>query len=298
MQLVPSTTVAPQVIPPAISLVRSARQPRDDTNGEWVNGFSFLPEPNTPGWTDDMCLQIVTSDITATSGQNPQNIPNIPAPNWYPPVHRAWDRCAPYGYEVHDYQARAVQAITNALPKRIEYEFWSGTRAQGSSYPNIYLAHPRCNVLVNGSPVSMKRAFYELEQAIADCGSGGQGMIHCRREAMPQLPNVRRDGNLMKTGVDTIVVPGVGYPNIGPAGQANANPTAGLTWLYATGPVDVRIDNKVLVYPDPSDYPSKQAFITAAMDRTVNDVIVRGEQIAVAAWDGQCHFAVLATLDT
>jgi hypothetical protein len=34
------------------------------------------------------------------------------------------------------------------------------------------------------------------------------------------------------------------------------------------------------------------------MDRTVNDVIVRGEQIAVAAWDGQCHFAVLATLDT
>lgn len=230
---------------------------------------------------------------------------NPPIAEWTPYPVRVRDVCSLMSNRARDYVGRVGRLLDAALPKAVEREFWTGTLARKNGYPNLYLQNASTVVdktPVPGTPVSVALAFDILEQALGDAGLGAQGMIHCIRRAIPALypssPGIQKVGNVLKTAFDTIVVPGVGYTGNGPIGNAQEVPnvTPAATWIYATGLVEFRQSDPDL-FPD---WPqgSNGNIPYQAIDRGLNTVVLRGERIAVASWDGQVHFACLATLPT
>lgn len=278
---------APALTPPPITLIRAARNPRDPDGVRWQSGFSYLPAVNSA----------LGSFGTICHGGAPVDKSAIPdhagTEQWFPVTAWTGFRCSAMGWQGIDWQAILRDAMKAALPKAVEHEFWTGAAAQEGGLPNLYLAHPRATVLdpESGTTPSIKRAFGALEQALADCGVGAQGVIHCRPEAIPGFTGVRQEGNLLLTPRDTIVVPGVGYPDVGPDGSPAA---PGATWLYATGIPDVRVDPEVFFPADPAN-PSDFAKL---LDRATNTITLIAEQTYSVSWDGLCHVAVQAMLAT
>lgn len=300
----------PPLLKPVINLIDSVNQPVDLTAGRWVNGTSFRPWPNTSGWADDPCNQRVTSDQTALGpgvwvpyGGNAGN--GLGTVDYRPPLFRIYDQASTFGFALKDYADRALAMSDVGIYKQVEAEFWSGSLAQSSGFVNPYLTNPatvqNLSSFVTGGTPSVRRGVEILDQALADYGLGARGIIHMRREGVPRLTqDLRRDGNAYYTANDNLVVPGVGYPNTGPGGAAAGY---GKTWLFATGWVDVQVDPPKL-FPDPLDYvdgagnEDMSRFIAAAMDRSLNAVVVRAERYAAARFDPQCHFAIQVALDT
>lgn len=285
---------APLLDVPTVSLVRTARTPPDATDGKWaLQGIKYLPEANATVGVDDSC--------GASAGTYTYTAPA--AVEWTPYVVLAFDRCTALTSFARDYVGRATRLLEAATPKAVEKEFWTGTLAQAKGWTNEYLQ--RADTVtdltpVAGTAVTMNRALGLLEQGLADCGLGGVGVIHCTRDSLPEIsassPGLRRDGNLIRTMVDTLVVPGVGYPGTGPVGNAKQTPDAGTVWLYATGPVEYRYTDPIL-FPD---WPAGQQgqVPASAVDKAHNTVTIWVARTALASWDGQCHLACLATLPT
>lgn len=296
-----------------LNLIDSTDTPPDLTAGRWVNGMEFRPWPTTHGWVDDPCTQRLANDIDPSA---PGYYPLRGLVDYRPPVFRIHDRGSTFGFEVMEYAERAGKLSDVAIYKQLETELWSGAQAIASGWTNPYLTNPatvvNVSTLVTGGVPTVRRGVEILEQCLADYGVGARGMIHLRPEAIPRLAEtVRRDkhpetGNpRLLTANDTIVIPGSGYPNTGPGGAAAGY---GTTWMYATGWVETRVD-PYLLFPNPDDYityddgggvmsQDTNSFIGAAMDRAVNDVVVRAERFAGAWFDPACHFAIRVTLDT
>jgi hypothetical protein len=281
----------PHLQPPAVSLVRSANTPTDDTNGRWaLQGIRYLPEANATVVVDDSC----GASAGTYTHEDPDEV------EWNPYVVLAYDECSLLSSFARDYIGRATRLLDAALPKAVEVEFESGTLAQAKSWPNLYLRKAGVTNLTpasGGAAVSIGRAFALLEQALADCGFGGQGVIHCTRGVLPDLVStgLRRDGNLIRTLYDTLVVPGVGYSGAAPLDATGTQDlAAGEVYLYATGPVDFR---QTTVTPFP-DWPqgANGSVPAAAINKNLNTVRLWAARTALASWDGQCHFAVQATI--
>lgn len=324
MTIQPSTSVGPgglylpvsqpQLQPPVINLRDSSYDAlalNDETNGQWVRGFAYLPEGNQPPSGFFPCATVDVSSVPA----------NNSAVYWQPFVTWTGITCSTLGWQAFDWQGRAQRLLDVGTPKALEHEFWSGewakaagfTDGMGSDNPNLWLAMSAISDSVSSTPgnfgpvdltpasgpVSTFRAFAMLEQAIADSGLGARGMIHTRPEAAPGYLAVRRDGDLLLTQNDTIVVAGTGYPNLGPGGTT---PVAGNVWLYATGIPQVRVDrvgpnNGVQLYPNPLSDGDPDWYIKA-LDKGTNTLTVRAERFASVSWDGTVHFAVQAVLPT
>lgn len=301
---------APPFVAPTVSIITAGydavkRRIGDDpeVDKRWVNGVAYQGENNGSLHIADPCS--FASDRVGLEVQHAVS-------EWAPYIITAEDRCPPFGFSTHDYKGRVTRRLENGTPKALELELWTGAAAQATPpvdpqpqgqpalNTNIWLAHPRAVLLnpIAGTAVTMKRAFELLEQAIADSGIGTQGMIHCRPEAMPYIVTMRRDGNIIRTLRDTIVVPGVGYANTAPTGATSA---AGTTWLYATGLVEWWLGGPDTYVYSPEGLGSgaeANTWIGKAIDRTNNDVVVRVHRPGMATWDGLCHYAVQATLDT
>lgn len=288
-------TDPPRLLPPAVSLIRSATTPTDDTGGRWaLQGVRFLPRAAAAASVDDSC--------GATAGTFTYSRPGTV--EWTSYVVQAYDQCSTLGSFARDYRARAADMLEAATPKAVEREFWTGTLAQAKTWPNLYLqkASTVTDITpVAGTPVSMAKAMSLLEQGIADNGFGGQAVIHMPRGLAVSLQSalndyVRRDGFLLRTLVDTLVVPGVGYTGHGPIGNAHETPAAGSTWMYATGLVEYRETAGVLL----PDWPEgdRGQVPAAAINRDTNTVTLWAYRTAMAYWDGQLHLAVLVNLPT
>jgi hypothetical protein len=293
----------PPVVAPPLNLVTSSRNPLangDETDGRWVEGFAFQPGLNVD---PDLLPACGSTDIAGD--KPPQGLVET-VPWWV----QAADRCTVLGYRGRDWIGRATDALRAATPKGVEFEFWTGELATANGWPNLFLANGAAtDVTPVGGPVTIEEAIGLLEQALADCGAGGRGMIHCAPVATPSLAITHREGPLLLTVRDTIVVPGVGYPGTDPSGAA---PAAGTSWLYATGMVDVRLGDIVVfgrngevstqptgdgTWGPPSGFDENR-FAPALMNRDTNELIVPAARPAAAVWDGVCHFAVHAQIPT
>jgi hypothetical protein len=247
----------------------------------WENGFAFLPENCTGAGIDDPC----DSD-GKTIGENPDIVEVQPFYVW------AGSKCTPFQWQTFDYQARARRLLGASLSKQIEKEFWTGTFARAKGWSNPYLANALASdvVVTSGTPIE---ALACLEQGLAECGTGQRGMIHATRQVVSTWSEqnlLRREGNLILTIHDTIVVPGAGYDGSDPY---NAAPKNQSIWAYATsGEVDIRLSDVRLI-PDPND---PQA-VMQATDRSVNTIEWRAERVASAVWDGCCLLAAEVALD-
>jgi len=289
--------VAPPVLQePVISLLRSAQDPLrngDETNGRWVGGISYQPYDNVAPVLIDPC-----DEATVDSPPAPPAVVN-----WVPYVVKVFDQCSAIGFGAHNFKERLDTAMRVGRHKAIEKEFWGGALTTATGTGNAFLTEsPGVTDLSPTTAPSIKRAMQILEQGLADCGLGGRGMIHMRPDALPPDTQARREGNLLLTQRDTILVVGNGYPNTGPGGSAAA---AGTTWLFATGMVDVRVDTANINYytQDPAGRASRTTDFTPEeiignMNRDLNLITTRAEMFALASWDEQCWLACKANLDT
>lgn len=210
--------------------------------------------------------------------------------------------CSPVG------NAEAQRVATTSLAQveewQVERAFWTG-QVQGRpiAFPHLaatteisdnagVLLQPVTTVLTTGAPVDVGTGLGLLEQGLADC-YGGVGVIHVPTKLLPTLdaftlvqPVGGRDvasgqfGRQLQTRSGNLVSVGAGYPGTSPAGAA---PSAGATWMYATGQVFMyRSDVKVNPFE-------------STVDRTNNTIQMIAERTYVLGWDC-CVLAVQVTL--
>jgi len=118
-----------------------------------------------------------------------------------------------------------------------------------------------------------------LENAIG--ATGRQGLIH----ASPAVAaawgfNKLETGDALYTVNGTPVAVGGGYANVTVDGD---DPGDGEDYAFATGPVEVRLSEAILLSDD----------IAESLDRSNNDVVIRAERYALATWDTALQAAVL-----
>lgn len=294
----PVPVPAPPAQPPNIGLLPTFRalQGSEATEG-WEHGFAFAPE---------QCLTSSRGSWDCDTPGDADSPPANPAVVQTRPFFvRAFDKCAPWD-RTRDWQRRADNMLAASESFQIADELWTGSVAQASvepdgvtPWPNRYLASADADVLNNpiGDPAfAVVDALACLEYALGQCQNGGRGVIHCTRQLAThwsQRGMLRREGAMLLTTLDTIVVADAGYDGSGPAGQGEAE---GSQWAYATGIPIVRL-GPVRHRPGNED---EQAALAAEFnsieaqrfDPKVNLITVRSERTAAVTWDSCCHLAV------
>lgn len=254
---------SPALVPNPVNLVRSSRTNTDNPS-HWEVGFSYLSEGAGEIGVDDMCSR--QHDALPETAKHTSD--------WTPYFLTAKYYCSTIGYDVNDYAGRAQRLLEAATPKLLEWEFWGGTLAQSASLNNSYLADGTGPAAV--AVTSMGAAIGSLENALGKCGIGARGMIHCPPYAVGFFgSNLRREGNLLLTDRDTIVVPGSGY--------AQFYSGTGAFDMYATGLTDVRLGP---VYVEDN----------VGIDKTTNTITIRAYRAACVSWDELCKAKVTVTL--
>jgi len=201
--------------------------------------------------------------------------------------------CSSFGFQVADYVKRAMRQLEATKHKALEHEFWTGARMPEN--PSLVKSTPNDDehILNPGgaaAPIAVSPgvALMILSQALANCGSGGRGMIHATPSTVERwvnLTSVQCGPDFIQTCArGDIIVDGSGYPGTGPIGQPAPGPNE--VWAYATGMVNVRMG-------EPEVYPKE---FSDALDRGTNTVTYRGEMTASAVHDLCCSFAVLIDL--
>lgn len=186
---------------------------------------------------------------------------------------------------------KAVEsAIEAATQKALEQEFWTGELSQtlvttDSTHPNRWLASPDATDVTPtpGTPIKVKYGMALLERAIGDSGIGERGLIHAARDTATFLPGLWQKDDILLSAIGTPVIAGAGYPSTSPDGDT---PSAGNRWMYATGPVTVRL-GKVFVY---------QEKIQDAINVSNNKIVYRAMRLASVTWSNNTHAAVLVDL--
>lgn len=186
-------------------------------------------------------------------------------------------------------------ALEACQSKAVEIEFWEGrltTAAETeAANPDVYTAN---RFLTNGeaedvtptpgTAIKPKYGLALLEGALAAAGCGVRGYIHVPPSLASALglKDMDSDG-VLQTKLGNYVVVGAGYTGTGPNGQA---PAGSSLWMYATGPVFVRLGD---VSVTPGDK-------VQSVDTSINKIQVSAERPASVVWDGCAHFAVLVDL--
>jgi hypothetical protein len=190
------------------------------------------------------------------------------------------------GTRPDEVEASAKRALDIVTQKAVEAEFWDGgvSKLLTIDNDNRYLASAQ-SVDVTPTPgtaVKVRYGLALLEQAIAESPAGAQGLIHATRDVASAL-RLDSDSNTLKTELGTPVVAGVGYSKRGPAGTLAP---AGKAWMYATGPVSVRL-GPVIVTP---------AKLNQAVDIRINNIEYFVDRSAAVTWSTSDSYAVLVDL--
>jgi hypothetical protein len=164
-----------------------------------------------------------------------------------------------------EFKRRAERVIEATISHAVEQALAHGV--QGSSNP--YFGDGNLDALGSGA-LDPNYALAYLEDAIG--GTGRQGMIHATPGIVSAwgFEKLKTNGEL-RTANGTLVVSGSGYRGAAPASEQA--PAAGEDWAFATGPVQVFIEDG----PMPT--------ISEFVDREDNTATYRAEKFVVAEWD-------------
>jgi hypothetical protein len=119
-----------------------------------------------------------------------------------------------------------------------------------------------------------------LEDAIGE--TGRQGLIHATPATVAAWEfEALESGAYLQTPNGTPIASGGGY--IGADPVLGAAPAAGQAWAFATGPVQVRLSEVILVGDNIND----------TIDQSLNEVTYRAERYALAVWDTALQSGIL-----
>ena len=171
--------------------------------------------------------------------------------------------------------ARRAEIALNAVQSfSVERQLSQGTGVA----TNPFLAdanHTLTDAVATATPPDAALAY--LEEEIGETGK--QGLIHATPPVVSRWFD-QTSNNLDPITVNgTRVVSGGGYKGATPSGRAAAQ--AGESWVYATGPVEVRLGTVAVMD------------IKEVLDRTNNDVTFRAERYVLVTWDTQLQAAIL-----
>ena len=230
----------------------------------------------------------ISSTSSAVSGTDKSSGPILVRPF----TIQADYECSTFGFLNQDYFEKAALGLDLCQSKLVESEFWTGALAQqddeidseGNATTNRYLASQDAVDITptTGTAIKPAYALALLEEALATCGCGVKGYVHATRSVASVLP-LKHEDDVLVTKLGNYVIAGTGYTGTGPTGT---DPGNGKAWMYATGPVSVRLGDTYIV-PDN---------INQATDIRNNSVSVSAEKEVAVTWDGCCHFAVLVDL--
>lgn len=241
-------------------------------------------------------LSAINSAATGVDVINQGNQPNFRT--YYPFDIEADFEASAVLANYWDYESIAKNYLELGQQKAVERELWSGALAQqqaavwvtgdhqGEAFPNKWLASTDATDVtpIPGTPVKTKHALALLEKALGDCGLGVKGVIHATCDVASTLGlNLKVKDDALITTLGNSVVAGVGYTGSSPAGTL---PVGTAVWMYATGPVTVRL-GPITATPDDR---------SQSVDTRVNTVHVYSSRPAAVTWDSCCHFAVLVDL--
>jgi hypothetical protein len=249
----------------------------DDANGDvfrWGNGAQVYPYPTDTGYSWAPCS--TGTNAIKNSGLTPP-LPIFSSFTAYMP-----ETCTSARIVSPDYFRARAQLAFQAVESGIyEHVLATGGALNASGQP--YLCDANLTIL-GGAAVSPKEGLALLENAIGT--TFRRGMIHASPatgiawsffgEAIQE-----RGGALQSMGGNDVVI-GPGY--IGAVPDSEGTPTSTQAWAFATGPVQVRREPDIRIYPDD---------ISQALDRHENVVTYRAERDALVTWDTALHVGVL-----
>lgn len=255
----------------------------NESDSYWTSGITYEAM--------DAGVVIVNGSIMGVSPEEMITVVDNSGPTehyktYYPFDVKASIKVSTMGTNPEDIEASAKRALDIATQKAVEAEFWGGGIAKllTSDNDNRFLASAQ-SVDVTPTPgtaVKVRRGLSLLEQALGDASIGAQGLIHATRGTASTLP-LDIDGSTLRTSLGTPVVAGVGYSNLGPTG---APAPVGTAWMYATGPVSVRLGAAVIT-------PAK---LNQAVDIRINNIEYFVDRPAAVTWSTTDSYAVLVDL--
>lgn len=256
----------------------------DHSDSFWTSGYTYEAM--------DAGLVVVNGSIMGVSPSNSVTIIDNSAAKehfktYYPFDIKASIKVSTMGTTPDEIEASAKRALDIVTQKAVEREFWNGDVAKllTSDHDNRYLASAQ-SVDVTPTPgtaVKVRYGLALLEQAIAESPVGAQGVIHATRDVATALRLDADNGSTLTTELGTPVVSGVGYSKKGPSG---AVAPAGKAWMYATGPVSVRL-GPVFVTPGK---------LNQAVDIRINNIEYFVDRPAAVTWSTTDSYAVLVDL--
>ncbi len=204
---------------------------------------------------------------------------------------------------IDDIRSVTLQQLELATPKALEFAFWEntlGSMSQALNSENIGATGwtSSASIITGASgPFDRKVGLALAGQSLANCGAGTRGMIHAPAFLVELW---MADGLLMEDEAGNLVtkirrdrvVAGSGYTGSGPGGI----PVTDLdTWIYATGPVEVYLEQ---INPEDGTNDAEYGGVTGktvteSFDRLTNYAEFRAERMALVRFDPCCHSAVL-----
>lgn len=288
----PRLAVPPPTFSPSPYGLLSTVQARyDETDVHWRTGVQWQPLCGDPNSTYDACLAVTgTGGAPPTPTTKTVGVDDEPRGGTPFTVYTEFE-CSPAVFAERAKQ-QAEEALTRLESWQVERTFWAGVAgAQTVAYPHLAansVVRDAYGVLlqtaateVTGVALDIVEALGQVEQALADCYNG-IGVIHIPAILGPALSAqslVAKQGPTLRTLNGNLVVLGSGYPGTSPAGAA---PSAGTTWIYATGAV-FAYRSGVEVTP-----------MTSTINRSTNTVRAIAERTYVLGWDC-CHIAALVS---
>ena len=250
----------------------------------WGNGVIVWPYPSDTGEVTDACAP--------GSIQHQKSFGNEsqPTPSFNPMTLDVSITCTTYKVWDHEAWVQRAKAVFEAVESSImAREFLTGTQIGA----NPHLADGN-GTFPNGDTVtSIKNGIATLEDAIA--ATGRQGLIHVPPSVIIGLAGngfiIDNKTGVVRTINGTVVIPDMGYAVAGSKPPAHAAPGATQSWIYATGPVDIR-QSEIFVMPsEPSQAVDRGS--GGATNGRPNSVTYRVERYTVVDWDTVLQAAVL-----
>ena len=259
----------PVPVAPPHSLVNTPGIVVDRDVGRWMNGVNLFgyPEDVPSLWAP--CSE-GTFEVKGEGGDMP--VARFDPFAVYTPI-----TCSTMGMgSAREFAGRAEIALEATLSYGVEEGLAKGIPGQiGAGNVNPYFGDVDLVAVASGAAVLPLVGLSYLENAIG--ATGRQGVIHLTPAVATAVGGElffveNESGNaIVFTASGNLVVIGDGYIGTDPDGEAA--PGDGQDWIFATGPVEVRIGP--LVFND----------LAETLERSTNDVTFRAERHILATWD-------------
>jgi hypothetical protein len=255
--------IGPRPVAPPHSLLNTPGVVVSEDSGRWLNGVVLDTYPTDPPAVWDPCSAGTTRVKEDGAGRE---LPTFDAFVVYVPT-----TCSMFSSNGLREMTRV--ALEANASWGVEHALAFGVT--GLSNPALGDANL---TQLGADGISVAEGLARLENAIG--ATGIRGMIHATPGAIARMnTDALIDTETLVTTNGTPVVSGGGYIGVHP--HAKTAPSDGKDWLFATGPVEVRLG------------PPTLSDLRTSLDRSDNTVTFRAERPALATWDTALQVGVL-----